>query len=110
MNIRKTSSLALAGTIIVASASLGLGGSGSAPAAQADPGFCGVRVAGPTYVGPPTKLVWAYTVRNTCERTIQFRVYLRTPGRYTLCSAIDPHGYHTYTIGSADTNWEVRVC
>lgn len=110
MNIRKTWARALASAVLIASATVGLGSTASVPAAHADPGFCGIRSAGPTYVGPPTTLVWAYTVRNKCGTTHRFRVYLPQPRRYSLCSSVDPGGYHTYTIGSADPNWEVRTC
>lgn len=109
MNIRKIWSAVLASAILVASAMVGLGSS-SVATAQAASASCGVKVFGPTFVGPPTELLWAYTVRNTCQSTQRLRVYLPTTRRHTLCSAVDPGGYHTYTIGSDDARWEVRGC
>lgn len=109
MNIRKTRALALASVILVAGTTVGLGRN-DIPAAQADPSFCGVTVAGPTYVGPPTAALWAYTIRNKCRTTYEFRLYLRSVGRYTECKTVEPHAYRTYTIGAHAPNWEARVC
>ena len=77
---------------------------GSAPA-QADPGFCGVRVQGPTFAGG---LMNAYTIRNKCRRTHRFAI--RAYGRRTRCRSVWPRAYATFLSAYADPNWRIVNC
>ncbi|MER7843813.1 hypothetical protein ABTZ03_07675 [Kitasatospora sp. NPDC096077] len=76
--------------------------------AAADPGFCGVRVDGPTIV--PGVALYAYRVRNKCGDAHAFKVYFPEIGRSTFCETIDPYESYSYTYMGETTWWEVRNC
>jgi hypothetical protein len=80
-----------------------------------DPGFCGVRHAGPVYAGGGEFL---YEVRNKCSGTYNWKVFLPSVGHYavgsvsgTACQA-DP-GNNTisnYWAPAADPDWYIVNC
>jgi len=87
----------------------------SAVAAPNDPGFCGVRDAGPIYSGAGE---FTYLVDNKCSGTFNWAVYLPSYGRYAVGSVSgsrcqrDP-GYNTissYWAPAADPNWYIVNC
>jgi hypothetical protein len=80
-----------------------------------DPGFCGVRVAGPTLAG----VDFTYTMENKCATGYYFKVLLPISGRYATASdgtggqcEFNP-GYGTltsYYAATADPSWEIQLC
>ncbi|MGW2394919.1 hypothetical protein ACWCYY_00010 [Kitasatospora sp. NPDC001664] len=81
-----------------------------ATTASADPGFCGVRVAGPTPINGGDVPYFAYRVHNKCGSAHNFKVYIPESGRSTFCESIDPYGDRTYVYAGSSTSWEVRSC
>lgn len=81
-----------------------------ATTASADPGFCGVRVDGPTPINGGDVPYFAYRVNNKCGSALSFEVYFPQLGRGTFCESIDPYGDYTYVYAADTTWWEVRSC
>jgi len=107
--LRKFGALLAAATFI---STLAVTEAGAAQAAPADPGSCGVRVAGPIWSdnGNPTGAngFWAYIVRNRCGQT--WSLTAMVAGRSTFCQDVYPGGSATYTSIVGDANWTVAVC
>ncbi|MEU7863253.1 hypothetical protein [Nonomuraea sp. NPDC049141] len=97
--------------LLVCAATMALPAQSAQAAKVADPGFCGVRVQGPTPItGGGTFYYWAYTVRNKCGYGLNLLVHLPGNGRDTSCNYVLPGGYQTYTYPADDSNWTIRAC
>jgi hypothetical protein len=79
-----------------------------------DNGFCGVRVAGPTYAGGGE---YTYEINNKCSQGYHFAVYLPDVGRYaigsksgTTCQWAPAYSYDYYWAPSPDPNWYIVNC
>jgi hypothetical protein len=84
-----------------------------APPVPDDPGFCGVRHDGPTFVGGGR---YQYTVYNKCGSSHTFAVYLPRAGRYAVdihfnwCVSVSAYWYGYYYDTAADTSWYIVNC
>ncbi len=95
-------------TVFVCSASLT-----TAPAAQADSGFCGVKASGPDVTGG----AYVYVVRNKCSSALRFRVYLPYYKRYAFyagstatCGSVPAGSAKSYVAVDSDPNWQIKSC
>lgn len=78
-----------------------------------DPGYCAVRVSGPSWAGAD----YTYTMRNKCTTAWTYEVYLPASGRYatssatgTRCQSVGALAYATYFAATADPNWTPVLC
>jgi hypothetical protein len=100
----------LAGGAVVAVAVLGPIAA-AAPAA-ADPGFCGVRVDGPSFV--PSTLpaglngYYVYTAKNQCRRSVAMTAVILT--RPNFCETFAPGEVRSFNSVGNDRNWTMTTC
>ena len=90
----------------VAVAATGLALSVAAPGspAQADPGTCGVRNAGPVFQGATVY----YVVRNRCGSAHSMRITVSDHRLY--CQNVPAGGYAAWTSIWVDPNWSIQAC
>lgn len=91
--------------LVLLAAPAGYAGTTPAPA---DPGFCGVRVQGPTLI--PNTYDFAYTMQNKCDYAINFHIVLPGSGRASDCAAVGPFASHTFSMAADDGNWYIETC
>lgn len=101
--MKRIASIALAS--VAATAGLAMVGEGSA---NADPGFCGVKVQGPTRAqGSP---LWSYTIRNKCGTNQRFKINFPAVGRSSSCKTVYAGGYTSYSSIVIDDAWYIANC
>jgi hypothetical protein len=70
----------------------------------ADPGYCGVRSAGPEQAGA----VYMYVAYNKCRRALYARIVVG--GWRLYCQTIPPRGYASWVTVKFDPNWTIQNC
>ncbi len=80
----------------------------AAEPAQADSGYCGVRVQGPTKLSG--YLLWAYTWYNKCTITVNEQLYFYSNGHTTGCYTLYPYQYMTAFAGTGSPDWRIQNC
>jgi len=100
--LRKFGALLAAATFI---STLAVTEVGTAQAAPADPGFCGVRHSGPNQ---GADMLETYTVYNKCGFQINVRVVVQ--GQVLGCELIDPYSYGVFQSYRASPDWIVQNC
>ena len=93
------------GGLLAAAALVGGIGVAEAGPAAADPGFCGVRHAGPDQ---GVDLWMIYTVHNKCGYWINVQVVVQ--GQATPCGQVAPYDNGHFLSYRSSNDWYVKAC
>ncbi|WP_439384914.1 hypothetical protein [Amycolatopsis lexingtonensis] len=76
--------------------------------ASADPGNCGVRVAGPNTIGG--RFDFAYEVKNQCGYGMNMEIQTPSDGFHSGCSWVAAYNQVTFFMNIPDPNWKIIIC